>query len=95
MRHAARFAFIGVLLAGSVRGADTIDYAKQILPIFKDNCEKCHGPEKDKGDLRLHDPKLITEAEVIIPGKPDESELFAGSAYRISTTTRCRRAAIR
>ncbi len=34
--------------------ADTkVDFAKQIQPIFEKSCVKCHGPEKQKGGLRL------------------------------------------
>lgn len=30
-----------------------VDFAKDILPIFEKQCVKCHGPEKQKGGLRL------------------------------------------
>ncbi|HLU50391.1 MAG TPA: c-type cytochrome domain-containing protein [Planctomycetota bacterium] len=76
MKHAAWFMLAGSLLLGTARAADPIDYAKQIRPIFKDRCEKCHGPDRDRGDLRLHEPAHILEAEIIVAGKPGESELF-------------------
>src|SRR5262245_55394193 len=39
----------GVLAAAEAKG----DFAKDIQPIFQQNCVKCHGPEKQKGKLRL------------------------------------------
>ena len=38
---------------GPVRAEDKVDFAKQIQPILRQNCVKCHGPEKQKGKLRL------------------------------------------
>jgi hypothetical protein len=33
--------------------ADKVDFAKDIQPLLQQNCVKCHGPEKQKGKLRL------------------------------------------
>ena len=30
-----------------------VDFETQIKPIFDEHCIKCHGPEKQKSDLRL------------------------------------------
>jgi uncharacterized membrane protein len=51
----------------------TIDFKSQILPIFEENCFKCHGPEKQKGDLRLD---TFEYTEVITPFSPEKSELL-------------------
>ena len=52
----------------------------EVKAIFAHNCYKCHGPEKVKGDLRLDNKHMIfkggKDGPVIIPGNPDESELF-------------------
>src|SRR5208283_884958 len=32
---------------------DRIDFTKQVQPLFARACIKCHGPEKQKGSLRL------------------------------------------
>ena len=41
-------------LAGALPVAQAkTDFTKDILPIFKENCLKCHGAEKQKGKLRL------------------------------------------
>ncbi|HEX5243908.1 MAG TPA: c-type cytochrome domain-containing protein, partial [Tepidisphaeraceae bacterium] len=30
-----------------------IDFVRDIQPIFRENCYKCHGPEKQKAQLRF------------------------------------------
>jgi mono/diheme cytochrome c family protein len=55
------------------------DFARDIQPLFADKCVKCHGPEKQKGGLRL-DSKAAAfkggdEGKVIVPGKSSESRL--------------------
>ncbi len=73
-------AVVFVSWGASAQAADKIDFAKQILPILKDSCFKCHGPKKQKADLRLDVPKAIMEGsdegEVVIPGKAAESTLY-------------------
>ncbi len=45
---------ITLALAGTLTAAQAkTDFTKDILPILKDNCIKCHGAEKQKGKLRL------------------------------------------
>jgi hypothetical protein len=54
-------------------------FEEKVRPILAENCYKCHGSDKQKGNLRLD----IREAAfaggesgpVIVPGKPDESAL--------------------
>jgi len=52
----------------------------EVRAILAHNCYKCHGPEKVKGDLRLDGRHLAMKGgengPVIVPGKPDESELY-------------------
>jgi len=45
----AVLAAAGILNAGA---AAKVDFAKEILPTFQE-CVKCHGPEKQKGKMRL------------------------------------------
>lgn len=45
----------GVVLASHLAAAadGKVDFAKEIYPILEQQCFKCHGPEKQKGKLRL------------------------------------------
>jgi len=81
-----RFAIIafGLLMAGRVvaDSVAVVDFEKQILPIFEHKCFGCHSSEikKPKAGLKLDDAVSIKSAAgpdgVIVPGKPDESELL-------------------
>jgi hypothetical protein len=66
----------------------TVEFNRDIRPIFSDVCYKCHGPDKAKrkADLRL-DVEASAKAKhddgiAIVPGKPEESELI----HRITTS---------
>src|SRR5437899_12215879 len=55
-----------------------VDFARDVQPIFKAACYQCHGPDKQKGKLRL-DSKAIAlhggkSGKAIVPGKSDQSE---------------------
>ncbi len=71
------------LLAVPVRaqdgGAEKVDFARDVLPILKASCHKCHGPEKPKGQLRLDVKAAALKGGVsgraILPGKASESLL--------------------
>ena len=41
------------LFSSPLPAADTIDFKKQIRPIFKERCYECHGPDKQESGLRL------------------------------------------
>ena len=54
MKKASVTAMAGLLVAGRLLAADAkVDFAKDIQPIFQQQCSKCHGEEKQKGKLRL------------------------------------------
>ena len=61
-----------VAAAGSADGAPvpaTIEFNRDIRPIFSDNCYACHGPDKNKrkGDLRLDTDAMLTFASTSAP----------------------------
>ncbi len=41
---------LALVLSSSVRG---VDFVADVLPILDNRCFQCHGPEKQKGELRL------------------------------------------
>jgi mono/diheme cytochrome c family protein len=58
----------------------TVDFARDIRPLLADRCVKCHGPEKQKGGLRL-DAKAPAmqggdDGKIIELGKSAESRLI-------------------
>src|SRR5205085_7580040 len=62
-------------------GAGSPVFEKDIRPILKAHCFDCHGEgEKLKGGLDLRLRRLMLkggeDGPVLVPGKPDKSELF-------------------
>lgn len=53
-------------------------YNTIIQPLFNDGCIKCHGPKKQKGDIRLDSLSytLDPDAGIVERGSPDASELI-------------------
>ena len=65
-----------------VFASDTVDYQRDIQPLFSEHCFKCHGPDEgarqanlrlDRGELVT--TKLVSGKSAIISGELDESEL--------------------
>ena len=71
--------FVASALNGQARAAEKVVYDRDIRPILSDHCYQCHGPDKShrKGDLRLDLRDEAVKQEVVVPGKPEESELIA------------------
>jgi hypothetical protein len=66
---------LAIVLAASPAAAADVDFSRDVQPILAAHCAACHGPDAKarKADLRLD----IRGAKVIVPGKPDESQLIA------------------
>ena len=76
---------VSILLTLKI-GAAEIDFARDIQPIFAENCTTCHGPDKQKAGLNLTNEKsaqteLKSGKRAVVPGNPDDSEL----TYRLTT----------
>lgn len=56
-----------------------VTFAKDIKPLFEKGCFKCHGPEKQKGDIRLDSLEAALKdgenGKTIVPGKSEKSPL--------------------
>ncbi len=66
-----------------VEADDTVDFNRDIRPLFSGNCLVCHGPDEDSraADLRL-DTQAGSQEDLggysaIVPGDPDASEIIA------------------
>lgn len=61
-----------------------VDFEKEILPIFKDNCLACHNSAEAKGELVLESPTAILKGgesgPAVVPGKGSESLLLRVAA---------------
>ena len=59
---------------------DKVSFEKEIAPIIKDMCFKCHGGEKVKGKFKLNTKALAMEGgesgKAINPGKPTLSKFY-------------------
>ena len=89
MKHALPIAtaFAATLLTATAATNDaknaterTIDFDKEIRPILESACIHCHGPEEDKGDLRMHEEKLVLRegdnGPILKPGDSHNSSLY-------------------
>ena len=75
-------AWLMLFLVAAAPAADKpIDFNRDVRPILSDNCYFCHGPDEatQKAGLRIDTRAGAIDGEVIVPGKPDESELI----YRV------------
>ncbi|YCM42322.1 DUF1553 domain-containing protein [Verrucomicrobiaceae bacterium 227] len=68
-----------LLVASSCAEGSSLNFNRDIRPILTENCFACHGPDEEarEADLRLDSFEGATEADAIVPGKPDKSELIA------------------
>ena len=78
---ASAFALILPAYSRAGDASSTVDFNRQIRPILSESCYQCHGPDqnKRKANLRLDLREgLFRSADgitIVVPGKPDESEL--------------------
>jgi hypothetical protein len=69
------------MLACSARAAEPpVDFAKDVLPILRQSCHECHGPQKQKGGLRLDTRANALKGgdggPLFVAGKPAQSEII-------------------
>jgi mono/diheme cytochrome c family protein len=60
-------------------------FEKKVRPLLAARCHECHGPQKQKGNLRLDSRFAVLKggdtAPAVVPGKPDESLLVDAIRY--------------
>ena len=84
MAAASPLTFFSLLALASIaahsQAADAVDFSRDIKPVLEKACIQCHGPEKQKGKLRLDSGPALRKGgdsgDAVKPGKPDESELI-------------------
>ena len=75
------FTLAGVL---SAQTPVNIDFANDVLPIFRQNCVPCHGPAQQSSGMRLDRKSVVISRRGVVPGSSENSFLFhriSGSAY--------------
>jgi mono/diheme cytochrome c family protein len=72
-------------VAGAAPPDAAAHFEKKVRPVLVEKCVSCHGPDKQKGGLRVDSrPALLTGGErgaAIVPGKPAESLLLGALAH--------------
>ena len=70
---------MSLLLGAAVVGA-AVDFDQEIRPLLQDRCVECHGPKKNKADLRLdakpHALKGGESGPAFVAGDPAKSLIF-------------------
>ncbi len=54
----------------------SVDFTHEVKPIFHKRCLSCHGPLKQKGQLRLDDKNSALRKEILIPGQSHDSAII-------------------
>ncbi|MCO8121608.1 PSD1 and planctomycete cytochrome C domain-containing protein [Stieleria sp. TO1_6] len=75
-------ATVAVLLAiTTVSAAETVDFERDIAPIFEERCSYCHGEDEQESGLRLDQRASLLRGgdsgfAAVVPGKPSKSYLL-------------------
>ncbi len=60
-------------------------FEKQVRPLLVEHCQKCHGADKQKGELRLDSREALLKGgetgPAIVAGQPADSELIKALKY--------------
>jgi len=66
----------GFIVGSAGIAADKVTYEDNVLPIFRNNCLKCHNADKMKADLNLATYDALMTGEVVAGGDLDNSLLY-------------------
>lgn len=53
-----------------------VDFGRDVLPIFRQNCVGCHGPSQQMGKLRLDRKSSVLSVRRVVPGGIENSLLY-------------------
>jgi hypothetical protein len=56
---------------------ETVDFARDIQPIFQNSCLRCHGPEKPRSHFRLDN-----RASALVGGSKDATDIVPGDSAK-------------
>ena len=73
--------FAGIL---SAQAPARPDFARDVLPVLRQNCIGCHGPTQQSSGLRLDRKSVVLGRRGVVPGSSANSFLFhriSGNAY--------------
>ncbi len=75
-----------VVCSFAAEPAKKTTYDEHVLPILRDSCVGCHGPDKKRGGLAVHTFTDLMQGgasgAVVKPGDPDASRLFLLVAHK-------------
>ena len=79
LRGGVFLALAAIVSALSAEGA--VDFSREVRPLLEQHCFKCHGPEKQKGGLRLDTKEgafkpADSGEKAMVPGQANESRLI-------------------
>src|SRR5688572_8465371 len=88
LRQLALVSLLVALRAPVVRAQSPADlefFEQRIRPALVEHCQKCHGPEKQKGHLRLDSRANVIKGgdsgAALIPGEPAKSLMLKAIGY--------------
>jgi hypothetical protein len=70
-------AFLAALCSAQTSAAK-IDFARDVLPLFRQNCISCHGPAQQTNGLRLDRKSSVMKFGLrrVVPGNSENSFLY-------------------
>ncbi len=83
MRHLLCILWI-CLLTSTAPAASAPDFEREVIPILYNHCWSCHSEKQAKAGLRLDSVHGIRTGDVLEPGHPEDSELFARVSLNVT-----------
>ena len=79
-RNNLHWLILAIIGTRGLRADEKADFVRDIQPILAEACVDCHGPEKQKGKLRLDTREALLkggeDGQVVEIGSPEKSDLF-------------------